>query len=128
MAARQHISSQVTCKSTRLTVPACIHSSRTNTQPLNLPQFPRLPRRAYLHRLVSIHSQSNLLSDAASRNQPHVRTIPPLPTCPLHRANFAGPTGHVRREGDSNYAMRRTRCYLDDSLARLVIIGLLREE
>jgi len=26
---------------------------------------------------------------------------PPLCTCTLHRANFAGPTGHVRRGGDS---------------------------
>jgi hypothetical protein len=26
---------------------------------------------------------------------------PPLRKCPLHRANFAGPTGHVRRGGDS---------------------------
>jgi hypothetical protein len=34
-------------------------------------------------------------------NEDHcaIRTIPPLRKCPLHRANFAGPTGHVRRGG-----------------------------
>jgi hypothetical protein len=30
---------------------------------------------------------------------------PPLRKCPLHRANFAGPTGHVRKGGDSIYVV-----------------------
>jgi hypothetical protein len=38
---------------------------------------------------------------------------PPLRTCTLHRANFAGPTGHVRRGGargaDLNLASERER-------------------